>query len=68
MAEFVKFQEISIIDREEYCYINPDEVSSVTTGQILEGACLLHMRSGETYLLDDTPSRVLFKLGHTINQ
>jgi hypothetical protein len=66
MAQFIKFREISIIDREEYCYVNPDQVSSVTTGQILEGACLMHMRSGESFLIDETPDRVLFKLGHTI--
>ena len=65
MASFVKFREISLSEREEYCYINPNEVSSITTGQILEGACLIHMRSGESYLIDDTPNRVLYRLGHS---
>ena len=66
MAAFVKFREISLSEREEYCFVNPDQVSSVTTGQILEGACLIHMQSGEAFLIDETPDRVLFKLGHTI--
>ncbi len=66
MATFVKFREITMADREEYCYLSPDEISSITTGQILEGASLVHMRSGETFLIDETPDRILFKLGHSI--
>ena len=66
MATFIKFQEVSILDREEFVYINPDQVTSVSQGQLLEGLCLIHMYDGQTYLVDDTPERVLFRLDHSI--
>ena len=66
MATFIKFQEVSILDREEFVYINPDQVTSVSQGQLLEGLSLIHMYDGQSYLVDDTPDRVLFRLGHSI--
>ena len=64
MFKFIKLTEMSLKDRTCNVYVRTDQVIAVTDDGVADGCTLIHLATGEGYLVEGELTDVLTKLGH----